>query len=288
MLKYLFRPFVLFAKELWRLLAALLLVFRKPLLLLLSFFLASSVLAIPLSIFLYYHKFNKIDFNLSMEIFRYVEKYAIYCFLSLLLAFLFFYRILNRIVPDGRNILKADSMKLRRGMNLPLSKQTDTFVWRTSDRYKSIVVSSPYQGIYVEGSIGAGKSASVVERFIYQVARQGFSGFLYDFKGNPPTLSSTLYGAISKYKPGIHFYIAFIHTNTEHKHIHLYVNRISYMGKAYDDQFINNRAVHVAEGIAKDMGLQTAKEAQQIRYQERHVQHPELAYIKELAKDTLA
>jgi len=67
------------------------------------------------------------------------------------------------------------------------------------------VVSSPYQGIYVEGGAGAGKSQSVVEPFIYQVVEQDFAGFLYDFKGNPPTLSSTLYGAILKYKPGIHF-----------------------------------------------------------------------------------
>ena len=84
-----------------------------------------------------------------------------------------------------------------------------------------------------------------------------------------------------------HQYIAFIHTNTEHKHIHLYVNRIDYSGKAYNDQFISNRSAHVAETIAKDMGLQTAREVQQARYQQRQVEHPEIARIKELAKATL-
>jgi hypothetical protein len=85
-----------------------------------------------------------------------------------------------------------------------------------------------------------------------------------------------------------HQYIAFVHKNTAHKHIHLYVNRIDYTGKAYDDQFISNRSAHVAEGIAKDMGLKTAKEVQQGRSKERHVEHPEMEYIKELAKATLA
>lgn len=82
-------------------------------------------------------------------------------------------------------------------------------------------------------------------------------------------------------------YIAFIHTNTPHKHIHLYVNRINYTGKAYDDQFISNRAAHTAENIAKDLGLHTAREVHQLRLQEKYVKHPEIATIKQLAKDTL-
>jgi hypothetical protein len=84
-----------------------------------------------------------------------------------------------------------------------------------------------------------------------------------------------------------HQYIAFVHKNTKHKHIHLYVNRIDYTGKAYDDQFISNRAAHVAESIAKDMGLETAKEIQRIRHKERQVEHPEMESIKQLAKATL-
>ena len=49
-----------------------------------------------------------------------------------------------------------------------------------------------------------------------------------------------------------HQYIAFVHANTAHKHIHLYVNRIDYHGKAYNDQFISNRAARAAEGIAQE------------------------------------
>jgi hypothetical protein len=44
---------------------------------------------------------------------------------------------------------------------------------------------------------------------------------------------------------------------------------------------------HVAESIAKEMGLQTAKEVQRVRHKERQVEHPEMEYIKQLAKATL-
>jgi hypothetical protein len=84
-----------------------------------------------------------------------------------------------------------------------------------------------------------------------------------------------------------HQYIAFVHSNTEHKHIHLYVNRINYSGKAYDDQFISNRSAHVAEGIAQNMGLQTAKEVQQLRRRERQIERPEVESIKHLAQASL-
>jgi len=84
-----------------------------------------------------------------------------------------------------------------------------------------------------------------------------------------------------------HQYIAFVHQNTEHKHIHLYVNRIDYQGKAYNDTFISNRSAHVAEAIANDMDLQTAREVQEGRQKEREVDYPQMKHIKELAKATL-
>jgi len=92
---------------------------------------------------------------------------------------------------------------------------------------------------------------------------------------------------LEKMKLESHQYIAFVHQNTEHKHIHLYVNRIGYNGKAYDDTFISNRSAHVAESIANEMGLKTAREVQQGRQKEREMEHPDMKYIQELAKATL-
>ncbi|SDB58940.1 Relaxase/Mobilisation nuclease domain-containing protein [Flavobacteriaceae bacterium MAR_2010_188] len=56
--------------------------------------------------------------------------------------------------------------------------------------------------------------------------------------------------------------IAFIHRNKAHTHIHLYVNRIGFDGKAYHDNFIGKRSQLAAEQVAKEMGLTTAREVQ--------------------------
>ncbi|SDE46991.1 relaxase/mobilization nuclease domain-containing protein [Cellulophaga baltica] len=59
-----------------------------------------------------------------------------------------------------------------------------------------------------------------------------------------------------------HQAIAFVHKDKEHIHIHLYVNRIDFKGKAYADNFIGKRASFHAEKIARAMGLKTVKEVQ--------------------------
>ncbi|SDF42222.1 relaxase/mobilization nuclease domain-containing protein [Cellulophaga baltica] len=59
-----------------------------------------------------------------------------------------------------------------------------------------------------------------------------------------------------------HQAIAFVHKDKEHIHIHLYVNRIDFNGKAYADNFIGKRASLHAEKIARAMGLKTVKDVQ--------------------------
>ncbi|SMG19593.1 relaxase/mobilization nuclease domain-containing protein [Arenibacter troitsensis] len=56
--------------------------------------------------------------------------------------------------------------------------------------------------------------------------------------------------------------IAFVHRDKAHTHIHLYVNRIGFDGKAYNDSFIGKRSQLAAENVAKEMGLTTVKEVQ--------------------------
>ncbi len=57
--------------------------------------------------------------------------------------------------------------------------------------------------------------------------------------------------------------IAFVHRDKEHIHIHLYVNRIGFDGKAYKDNFIGKRSQLAAQEVAKEMGLTTVIEVQQ-------------------------
>ncbi|MFD0834804.1 relaxase/mobilization nuclease domain-containing protein [Mariniflexile aquimaris] len=56
--------------------------------------------------------------------------------------------------------------------------------------------------------------------------------------------------------------IAFVHQDKEHKHIHLYVNRIDFRGIAYNDSFIGKRSQQAAEKVAEQMGLTTVKQVQ--------------------------
>ncbi len=56
--------------------------------------------------------------------------------------------------------------------------------------------------------------------------------------------------------------IAFVHRDKEHKHIHLYVNRIDFKGVAYNDSFIGKRSQQVVEKVAEHMGLTTVKQIQ--------------------------
>lgn len=56
--------------------------------------------------------------------------------------------------------------------------------------------------------------------------------------------------------------IAFVHQDKDHKHIHLYVNRIDFHGNAYNDSFIGKKAQKVAEKVAILNGLKTVKQVQ--------------------------
>ena len=56
--------------------------------------------------------------------------------------------------------------------------------------------------------------------------------------------------------------IAFVHQDKDHKHIHLYVNRIDFKGQAYNDSFIGKRSQLAAEKVAEELKLTTVKQVQ--------------------------
>ncbi|WP_373516273.1 relaxase/mobilization nuclease domain-containing protein [Pricia sp.] len=62
--------------------------------------------------------------------------------------------------------------------------------------------------------------------------------------------------------------IAFVHRDKQHTHVHLYVNRIGFEGKAYNDSFIGKQSQYAAERVAKQMGLTTVREVQQDKLNE--------------------
>ena len=76
-----------------------------------------------------------------------------------------------------------------------------------------------------------------------------------------------------------HQAIGFVHRDLQHTHVHVYVNRIDFNGRAYNDSFIGKRSQQAAENVAKEMGLTTAREVQQekldrikfLRYEIKHI-----------------
>lgn len=56
--------------------------------------------------------------------------------------------------------------------------------------------------------------------------------------------------------------IAFVHRDKAHTHVHLYVNRIGFDGKAYNDSYIGKRSQQAADQVAKEMRLQRARDIQ--------------------------
>lgn len=62
-----------------------------------------------------------------------------------------------------------------------------------------------------------------------------------------------------------HQAIAFVHNDKEHKHIHLYVNRIDFNGKAFNDSFIGKKSQKAAERVALKLKLQTVKQVRELK-----------------------
>jgi len=75
--------------------------------------------------------------------------------------------------------------------------------------------------------------------------------------------------------------IAFVHQDKNHKHIHLYVNRIGFDGKAYKDNYVGKRSQQAAEKVAKQMGLTTVREVQQEKLNEVKYVRSEIKQIHE-------
>jgi hypothetical protein len=71
----------------------------------------------------------------------------------------------------------------------------DDYSFKFETQKGPLVVPNPFQGMLVEGGAGSGKSASIIEAAIYQALEKGFSGLIYDFKGNPATLGKTAYNS---------------------------------------------------------------------------------------------
>lgn len=65
-----------------------------------------------------------------------------------------------------------------------------------------------------------------------------------------------------------HQAIGFVHKDKQHKHIHIYANRISLTGETYKDNFIGKRSQLAADNVAKQLRLTRVREVQQEKLRE--------------------
>ena len=71
-----------------------------------------------------------------------------------------------------------------------------------------------------------------------------------------------------------HQWVAVTHKDTDNRHIHIIVNRISLYGDVYDTTFVSNRAARVAEEISRSKGLTIAKEVKAERKHQKEKSNP--------------
>jgi len=80
--------------------------------------------------------------------------------------------------------------------------------------------------------------------------------------------------------------IAFVHRDKAHTHVHVYVNRIGFDGKAYNDSFIGKRSQIAADNVAKELGLTRVRDIQQEKLQELKWQRLAIRHINNKVMET--
>lgn len=69
--------------------------------------------------------------------------------------------------------------------------------------------------------------------------------------------------------PKTNQFIAFVHTEKDHKHVHLLLNRVKSDGSLIKDSFISKNAQSAAHRIAIKHGFTSAKEIKEAKELER-------------------
>ena len=70
---------------------------------------------------------------------------------------------------------------------------------------KGINISNPFRGVFISGAAGSGKSESLAKPIIWQAAKKGYTGILYDYKF--PELANVAYTAYHYCPDDVTFYV---------------------------------------------------------------------------------
>lgn len=64
-----------------------------------------------------------------------------------------------------------------------------------------------------------------------------------------------------------HQFAAYVHNDREHKHIHLFINRITSQGKAFNDSYVGKKTQRIADEIAQEHNLIRARIVEKMKDQ---------------------
>lgn len=103
-------------------------------------------------------------------------------------------------------LISKDVLKSRNKPQQLKEKEFSTKENKDSFNFKTvngvINLGNPFRGIYIQGGAGSGKSASIFEPIIKQIAEQEYTGILYDFKSPELTekIRASYFGSIVKFR----------------------------------------------------------------------------------------
>ena len=128
-----------------------------------------------------------------------------------------------------------------------LSNVESPFYFRFETANGPLTIHKPQQNIYIDGGPGSGKSESWIKGMIYQCAERNYSGFIYDWEGDPtkensPILSRIAYGSIEYFRKQGREVPNFAYINFIDMSRTVRVNVLSpnYMSKGNESLFIRN------------------------------------------------
>jgi len=88
--------------------------------------------------------------------------------------------------------------------------------WTADKTTRPIAIENPFRGLLITGSVGSGKTKSIIEPLIVQAVEKQFAGMLYDYES--PILTNHLYSAFKKNESPVEaFFVNFEDLSRSHR-----------------------------------------------------------------------
>jgi hypothetical protein len=128
-------------------------------------------------------------------------------FLSLITIFLIWFIFFKRRHRKVKSIEPRPFIASETAFSIDVAGE-----WTVQKSKRPIVIQSPFRGILITGSVGSGKSKSIIEPIIDQAVAKGFAGILYDYES--PVLTNHFYSSFKSHSTRVKDYYVNFHDLT--------------------------------------------------------------------------